>query len=140
MPVPTDRNSRIALAHGWTWHEEGEPVTYQIGIMWADDVAHWQDPTGEWAMSVPDFVGTLEGVSWMLRELNENTTEASYDWSLRWSAHFQFWDMWAEDGFSSSGKRLVQFESTKEEGVGIAIGDAYLLVFEKKAADANTDH
>jgi len=72
MPAPNDLNSRIALAKGWAWDEEllkalwfgylGRPLPKFTPL------THWHNPEGKPAVR-PDFVGTLRGVSGMLREL-----------------------------------------------------------------------
>lgn len=145
MPAPNDRNSRIALAKGWTWHEEDFFLAPNFGSV-PELRTHWLAPirNGERYAepeTPPDFVGTLEGVSGMMRELQEKETAESvpeYDWALRWSPLFQLWDVWAVGG--STRTRLVQFQSTKEEGFGVAVGDAWMSVHGKKeAADASTD-
>jgi len=145
MPVPIDLNARIALAKGWTWSEEARVVNPK-GVAVPPNpygycYTHWRNPQGYWCAR-PDFVGTLGGISELLRELNEKETNevtADYDWAIRWSRLFQIWDVWAEDGYSSSDKRLAQFQSTKGQGLGIAIGDAWLSMFEKEDADASTE-
>ncbi|GAI33815.1 unnamed protein product [marine sediment metagenome] len=81
----------------------------------------------------------MEHVDGMMRELNETRAETAapyYDWSLRWSALFQIWDFYGEDEITE--ERRVQFQSTKEEGSGAAVGKAYLSVFGKEA-DAPLD-
>ena len=81
-----------------------------------------------------------EAVDAMMRELNQTRAETAapyYDWSLRWSALFQIWDFYGED--EATGDRRVQFQSTKEEGSGVAVGKAYLSVFEKEGADDRSE-
>jgi len=63
MAAPSDRNARIALAKGWIFRPEKHP--YRPAL--------WQQPDGTVVAFRPDFVGTLEGVSGMLRELYEAT-------------------------------------------------------------------
>lgn len=129
MPAPTDLNSRIALAKGWRW-DDHHP--YFLGTGTYPSLVN---PEG-YGVACPDYVGTVEGVDAMMRELNETRVETAapyYDWSLRWSAVFQIWDFYGED--EATGERRVQFQSTKEEGSGVAVGKAYMSVFGKEDND-----
>lgn len=136
MPAPTDLNSQIALRKGWTWDEQGESVTYQVGIMWADDIAHWQDPEGRWAMGVPDYVGTLEGVAGMLRELNELRDQSG---DRRW-----FW--WSYSPYLNEyqcGTELFRLfpilARSNKDRPGDCVGDAWLSEHGKEVVDASSE-
>jgi len=137
--MPTDLNDRIALAKGWTWSKKR--LSFVKGYDGPLSTAprfntNWRNPEGKPAKR-PDFTGTVQGVDGMMRELNETRAEdvKYYDWSLRWSALFQIWDFYGDDEITE--ERRVQLQSTKEEGSGIAVGNAYLSVFEKEAADGS---
>jgi len=122
-----DRNDRIAIAKGWILRPADYP--YRPAL--------WQKPDGSVAVSHPNFTGTQQGVDGMMRELNQTKAEDAkpyYNWSLQWSALFQIRDFYGEDEIT--GERRVQFQSTKKEGSGIAVGKAYVSVFGKEADDA----
>lgn len=137
MPAPTDLNSRIALAKAWAWADVGMYAGgYRPG---GEGFTHWRNPEGTPAIR-PRFTGTLEGIAGMMRELNETElveVTTYYDWSLRWSSTFQIWDFYGEDEIN--GERRVQFQSSKQQGPGVAIGEAWMSVFGKEAADASTE-
>ena len=134
MPAPTDRNALIALAKGWTRDEKPWFRTKPGAIPHYDrwlgedliekEVTHWLNPEGKAAIR-PDFVGTLEGVSGMLRELYEATDKVLEVLLMPFNDGFQcvvdmaegppryFWSPW--------------------ERFGDCVGDAYLSM--KEAAN-----
>jgi len=78
MPAPTDLNSQIALKKGWTWLEEQVVLPPSFEAM-DNAFRDWKDPTRELAIR-PDYVGTLEGVAGLMRELG------GY-WVWGWGGH-----------------------------------------------------
>ena len=85
----------------------------------------------------PDFVGTLEGVSGMMREMNEQggAMRDALVWRWGWN------ESWGE--YVCHGRRLSDLRidlghifSSPEDRPGDCVGDAYLSV--KEASDANT--
>ena len=120
MPAPTDRNARIALAKGWTWHKHDFFLAPDFGNV-PELRTHWLDPDSEPAM-LPDYLGTLEGVDMMLWELGPV-------WSVR-----RFQNKWM--CYHTFGP-LVLAESFLSDKLGDCVGDAWLSVFEKEAADAS---
>ena len=130
-------NDRIAKAKGWVWGETERLLPHHRLGHFPPNTTQWCNSEGNPAMR-PDFAGTVEGVAGMMRDLQERETPESvpdYDWALRWNPLFQLWDMWAVGG--SSHKRLVVFQSRKEEGFGVAVGRAYLFVFGKEATNGD---
>lgn len=135
MPAPTDLNSRIALAKGWTWDDEvlyfltKAPVPFHIRSMeeYPGDynTTHWVNPKREPAMR-PDFVGTLEGMSGMLWELGE-------EWTLHPDPPNR-WLLWRDEFVYG----IVQTFDSPREKLGDCVGDAYMSVFGKEAIDAKT--
>lgn len=75
MPAPTDLNSQIAFKKGWTWNEELHICSADRGYA----PSHWRDPEGEPAVR-PDFVGTLEGMSELMRDLCETGLRFRWYW------------------------------------------------------------
>lgn len=65
-------NDRIALAKGWTWTGHLSPLPEQCNYY-----SEWLNPRGRVDFR-PDFVGTLEGVAGMMRELNEREQPPMY--------------------------------------------------------------
>jgi len=125
MPTPTDRNARIALANGWTWHKHDFFLAPDFGNL-PELRTHWLDSEGEPAM-VPDFVGTLEGVSGMLRELHEAGRRCSWSYNIHTHKYIciedtEFFD---DDVIAES----------PEDHPGDCVGDAWLSV--KEAADGS---
>ena len=107
MPKLSDQNARIALAKGWTWNE-GQ--------------CQWVSPIGE-RRACPDYVGTLEGVAGLMREMMDCSDDlyiwapqmtcwicANHDWSQCWHSDL--------------------------EHPGDCVGEAYLSM--KEVADAST--
>ena len=62
----SDVNDRIAKAKGWEWRPKAQMYVSPNGSLYAD--------------AAPNYVGTLEGVAGMLRELNEGE-EAPVYWT-----------------------------------------------------------
>jgi len=73
MAAPSDRNARIALANGWKRQGASVIELNPPGEINFACIDHWVDAEGNPHLDAPDFVGTLEGVSGMLRELYEAT-------------------------------------------------------------------
>ena len=77
MPAPSDRNALIALAKEWTVERKRAlDLRGQLSVWKGEEIyeEYWRDPDGQYQGDrPPDFVGTLEGVSGMLRELYEAT-------------------------------------------------------------------
>lgn len=72
MPAPTDLNSRIALKKRWAW-EEGLLKALWFGYLGRPlpkyaRFTHWRNPEGKPARR-PDYVGTLEGLAGLMREI-----------------------------------------------------------------------
>ena len=119
----SDLNDRIAIAKGWTWQD--------------DKWFPWHNATGGLA-TLPDYVGTLEGVAGMLRELNE-----------RAKANDQYW-WWGVNvrrlvdaprnaficvrhGIAEHTLFLVPWFWSPDDRPGDCVGAAYMFVFGKEA-------
>ena len=138
MPAPTDRNDRIALAKGWrrACYRQRTPhpnrCEKELGP-WCKTCPlnfweEWIDPAGKPAIR-PDYVGTLKGVSEMLRELYEATDK------VHEVVFIPF-----DDGLqcclaTKSGDRRYFLSSW--ERLGDCVGYAYISVFEKEAVDVD---
>jgi hypothetical protein len=97
--MTTDLNDRIAKAKGWSYEE----VEYHIGKPFVSK--WWHNPEGKPAIR-SDFIGTLEGLAALIRDLNDRGAQISCKW---------------------------------KPGFGICIGETWLSVFEKEAADASPE-
>ena len=134
MPAPTDRNARIALATGWTWHEEDFFLAPDFGSV-PELRTHWLAPIAKgerYAVpgTPPDYVGTLEGVSEMLRGLN--------DWERSIGSIKRWYITHVPNGFTCQRRIGVEvWESYTSKEPGDCVGDAYLSVFGKEDADAS---
>ena len=119
MPAPTDLNSRIALAKGWSWQD--------------DKWFPWHNATGGLA-TLPDYVGTLEGVAGLMRELNEAAKPDWWDW-----AYFAGDSKWLRKRYYVA-RRTPTYEvsavfTSPDDHPGDCVGDAWMSVTE--AADAS---
>ena len=131
MPAPNDRNARIALANGWTVKSRpaldlrGQPVIWKHVSAYKDA---WYTPDGQYHGDMPrDFVGTLEGVAWMLQKLNTNTDDV---WRWWYNKRYQeWWCTWAW--------QIPLAYRSPDDRPGDCVGDAYLSVFGKEATDAS---
>lgn len=93
MPAPTDINSQIALRKGWTWDEKPwfrtKPGAIPHYDRWLEEdliekkMTHWINPERKPAIR-PDFVGTLEGVAGLMRELQARRKPMS-QWAWYWN-------------------------------------------------------
>ena len=97
MAAPSDRNARIALAKGWSMAQ------VQIGAR-------------------PDFVGTLEGVAGMLRELGSEWQCGAHNMGF---ACFRGLNAGPDEFFASPHTRL-----------GDCVGDAWLSEHGKEVKEA----
>lgn len=126
MLAPTDRNERIALARRWTWQEQADAAFYVGGHK--HGFTHWRNPDGK-PLDVPDYVGTLEGVSEMLRGLN--------DWERSIGSIKRWYITHVPNGFTCQRRIGVEvWESYTSKEPGDCVGDAWLSMFGKEAADA----
>ncbi|MFH1484684.1 MAG: hypothetical protein ABIH46_01310 [Chloroflexota bacterium] len=144
MPAPTDRNSRIALAKGWTWTEtEGD------AWVWSDKHQMFLDPSSRqdrkqshWFNSyglretIPNWTGTLEGMAELMRELNEHAKAHNQYWA--WRPNVDGLVSWPRDGYYCAkhvlGGDYFKLFWSDEEHPGDCVSDAYLSVFEEKGA------
>ena len=131
MPTSTDLslNDRIALAKGWR-HTEKPLKALWFGYLGRKSpkfapLTYWRNPEGEPAIR-PDFVGTLEGVAGLMRELGS-------EWDWGWDS-MKRWCCW--HGFDYRFADLVFFSPA--DCPGDCVGDAWLSVFGKENVDANT--
>ena len=140
MPAPDTLNARIALVKGWTWHEEPlrtrDPARYEAGLR----EPHWVATNGlPWPR--PDFVGTLDGIAGLMRELQEEQarknearlycTDARLVWSWTYLPHRKEYVciLENEDGYEYEG-----FVSPIDHP-GDCVGDAWMS--EKGKEDDN---
>ena len=117
MTVPNGINDRIALARGWTFHEWYEEGGVPGSRREAPLHTHWRNPSRQIAMR-PDFVGTLEGVAGMLKELGPE------------------WD-WGWTGIEYDCSRGLncgpdEYFCSPEDRPGDCVGEAWLSIFEKE--------
>ena len=141
MPAPTDRNALIALARGWLWIEwpsiaNSKDVALPpnpYGYQWT----HWRDPQGYWR-ALPDYVGTLEGMAGLMRELNEKAYPSYWEWGYCPVNERGLYAHYYIQRRASNGRRVAKFESPADRS-GDCVGDAWLSVFEKEAVDASTE-
>jgi len=146
MPASNDRNARIALANGWrrACYRQRTPhpnrCEKELGP-WCETCPlnvweEWIDPAGK-PTKRPDFVGTLEGVAGMMRELQARRRPMS-QWAWYWNDRKQRFEMryaaWRRSLFRR--QVLAVFHSPSDRP-GDCVGDAWLSVFEKKVADAS---
>ena len=150
MPTSTDLslNDRIALAKGWR-HTEKPLKALWFGYLGRKSpkftpLTYWLNPKGKPAIR-PDYVGTLEGVSGLLLELNKPCS--IWAKTRRW---LWYWDRLAKKfvcqeelyvwGASPAFRiqKGCQFWSP-DNRPGDCVGNAWLSVFEKEATDASTD-
>jgi len=116
-------NDRIAKAKGWTW----EWCHFEI----EEDHAVWVNPDGYAAMR-PDYVGTLEGVAGLMRELQSQRRPVS-QWTWYWNDRKRCFAMrhaaWRRRPF----RRQVHavFYSPKDRPSD-CVGRAWLSVFGKE--------
>ena len=104
--MPDDINDRIALAKGWKWRPKAQMYVSPNGSLYAD--------------AVPNYVGTLEGVSGMLRELGP-----------KW--------VWGWDGidmicYREPNPSLGEWFTSSVTCPGDCVGEAYMSI--KGAVDA----
>jgi len=139
MPAPNDRNSRIALAKGWTFHEwyeeAGRPETRSETPLHT----HWRNPSYEIA-EPRDYVGTLKGVAGLMREL-QATRKPMSQWAWYWNDKKQRFVMrhaaWLRR-FPFRRQIHAIFYSPKDRP-GNCVGQAWLSMFEEEAANASTE-
>lgn len=131
-----DINDRIALARGWTWHTEAMCYAQSNRVWVPDSYTHWTDPT-DIIKECPDFVGTLEGVNGMLRELQEDQYRKEKallrppDVRLHWSWRYVPQEkVYACDLRNQSGYRHRGFESP-DDRPSDCVGEAWMSVFGK---------
>ena len=110
MPAPNDLNSRIALVKGWTWRPASVIELNPPGEINFACTDHWIDAEGNIHSDVPDFVGTLEGVAWMLRKLGQA-------WGLHFIEDIGKWCCYDHVG---SGGLFYSDENNPGDCVGIA--------------------
>ncbi|MFH1484683.1 MAG: hypothetical protein ABIH46_01305 [Chloroflexota bacterium] len=140
MLAPTDRNSRIALAKGWTWLDIPEMAEDAEGYAVSPLVlTHWRNPAGKPEL-LPDWTGTLEGMAELMRELNERAKARSQHWV--WGSNVGGLVSGPRDGYYCAkhglgGDYFKWFWSDKEHP-GDCVDDAWLSVFEEESnAGAN---
>ncbi|HUV93894.1 MAG TPA: hypothetical protein VMX14_03570 [Anaerolineae bacterium] len=140
MPRPNDRNARIALAMGWTWDEKPwlrtKPGAIPQYDKWLDEdliekeITHWLNPEGKPAMR-PDYVGTLEGVAGLMRELGHH-------WKWGWNG-FE-WVCFRELSYDPDDPYDPdEWFRSPDDRPGYCIGDAWMSVFGNEATDGNTE-
>ena len=123
MPAAKDINSRIALVKGWRL----DTRQYQ-----------WISPEGE-RRSRPDYVGTLEGVAGMMRELQARRKPGS-QWAWYWNEWKQRFVMRHSAWRRSLFRRQVHAVFYSDiDHPGDCVGEAWLSMFEKEGADAGTE-
>ena len=160
MPTSTDLslNDRIALAKGWrrACYRQRTPhpnrCEKELGP-WCETCplnswAEWIDPAGKPTIR-PDFVGTLEGLAGLMRELNQKTFPHCY-WTWGYDPNpdwFPGWNRYVDEGCvgqelgryyverGTQNTSVINFESPPDRP-GDCVGEAYLSV--KEAADAST--
>jgi len=121
--MSNDLNSRIAIAKGW----QRTPIV-------------WIDPDGHIAFR-PDYVGTLEGVAELMRDLNERAGKNHQSWEWGYNGDFTtertFW--YHCQRRDAEYKPLSAFVS-RANWPTHCIAEAWLSVFEKEeTADADTE-
>ena len=128
MPAPDTRNARIALAQGWTYRviDPSAPAsTYGLHESEPPEhpgLAYWYDPQNRHC-PLRDWVGTLEGVAELMRELGSEWERGAHKMGF---ACFRGLNAGPDEFFTSPHTRL-----------GDCVGDAWLSVFEKEDADAS---
>ena len=152
MSVPTDLNSEIALAEGWTWVEELyiqiKPIATPHYGRWLDEdliekeTTHWLSPDGKPAMC-PNYVGTTEGIAMMLQKLHY--------WHMYWVAVADTWHMlttprekvtrhgagaWICKRYRDGIGVADDFFTSPFEKPGHCVGEAYLAKLRKEATGA----
>lgn len=116
--MTTDLNDRIAIAKGWARIVTGNQLA---GVF-----IFWRNPEGKSAHR-PNFVGTLEGLAGMLREL--------YEHDSLWEIGF----ITINDGLQCCLYRKDgsdRYYWAPWSRLGDCVGEAYLSVFGKEIADA----
>jgi len=145
VPTPNDRNSRIALAKRWrrACYRQRTPhpnrCERELGP-WCETCPlnvweEWIDPAGKPA-KCPDFVGTLGGVAGMMRELNEAAKPDWWDWAYFAGDSELLRKRYYVVRRTPTYEVLAVFKSPSDRP-GDCVGDAWLSVFEKEAADAS---
>lgn len=143
MTEANDLNRRIAKAKGWKW--SNKRLSFVKGYNGALSTAprcntNWLNPEGKPAIR-PDFTGTLEGVSGMLRELQEKQYRKERalphppDVRLHWSWRYLPQEKVYRCTLKNQGcGRYILFESP-EDRPGDCVGKAYMSVFGKEEAN-----
>ena len=108
----SDLNDRIAKAKGW----KPRPADYPYRP------ALWEKPDGAVTVSRPDFTGTLEGATGMLRELGP-------DWDWNWDG-----TKWVCSRGLNCGPDEYFWSSIDHPGD--CLGEAWMSVFGKELANA----
>ena len=165
MPLsPNSINDHIAEAKGWTWRYVRSAVCAWVGcnkvaspdccdacdlVMedpqpWGAQEClsiEWTDPKGI-IRRRPNYVGTLKGVSGMLRELNKPRSiwDKTHRWLFYWdrlakqfTCQEELYVNGASPAFRIQGGR--QFFSP-DDCPADCVGEAYLSVFRKETAGA----
>lgn len=139
MPTPDDWNARIALCKGWTWTGKLAPLPEQCNYY-----SEWLDPTGR-VDFLPHYVDSLAGCAELLWELNERAAKRGEWWDWSYCT-----DMWPIRDFNT-GYRCAKKTSTvlaplflpvflsPDDRPGDCIGEAWMSVHGKEAADASTE-
>lgn len=122
----SDLNTRIALAMGWRVERRpaldfrGQPIVWRGQECYKED---WYDPDGQYkGHHPPDSVGTLEGATGMLRDLNETVSSPEHRWVWGWSKELQCYFCELMDGHGGTD---VSYDSAKDKP-GDCVGEAYL--------------
>ena len=125
--MTSDLNERIALAKGWTWSQETIAMLGLAIPLWPIPRTHWRDSEGHPAIR-PDYVGTLEGITGLLRELYEATDKVLEVLLILFNDGVQC----ALDTVSSGERHFW----APWERWGDCVGEAWLSVFGKELANA----
>jgi len=132
MSATTDLNSRIALAKGWTWHEESFFLAPDFGTL-PELRTHWLVPIldGERYAEPgipPDYVGTLEGLAGLMREMAEAGRYCSWGYDI----HTRMYNCIEDTEFFDDE---LMAESPPDRP-GDCVGEAYLSMKEATHASA----
>ena len=136
MPAPNDRNDRIALAKGWRWQPASVIELNPPGEINFACTDHWIDVEGNIRSDVPDFVGTLEGVSGMLWELG------NWEWlpmtkERAWWLPQSIQDQITEHFICLPHQRIQPIFISPVDRPGDCVGEAWLSM--KEVVDASTE-
>ena len=137
MSAPQSESGLRPTAKGWTWDETLYILTKPTNPFYVRDVAealgeyettHWINLDGEPAIR-PDYVGTLGGVAWMMRGLNEAGRRCSWSYNIHTYKY-----VCIEDTEFFDDDLIAE---SPDDRPGDCVGDAWLSMFGKEAADAS---